>query len=72
MAETRNPFKDTSFLVFASIAVIAGALCFAKGEGFFLKGVTPRFPWRWMCCRDWWQPFCWRASSSADAQGADP
>jgi uncharacterized membrane protein YraQ (UPF0718 family) len=40
MAEkNRNPLKDTSFLVFAGIAVIAGALCYAKGEGFFLKGV---------------------------------
>src|SRR5512139_3339099 len=40
MAEkNRNPFKDTSFLVFAGIAVTAGALCYAKGEVFFLKGV---------------------------------
>jgi uncharacterized membrane protein YraQ (UPF0718 family) len=35
----RNPLKDTSFLVFAGIAVVAGALCYAKGEGFLLKGV---------------------------------
>ena len=37
--KNRNPFKDTSFLIFAGIAVIAGALCYAKGEDFFRTGV---------------------------------
>ena len=36
--KNRNPLKDTSFLIFAGIAVIAGAICYAKGEEFFLKG----------------------------------
>jgi len=37
--KNHNPFKDTSFLIFAGIAVIAGALCYAKGEDFFRTGV---------------------------------
>jgi len=37
--KNRNPLRDTSFLVFSGIAVIAGAMCYAKGEFFFLKGV---------------------------------
>jgi uncharacterized membrane protein YraQ (UPF0718 family) len=37
--KNHNPLKDTSFLVFAGIAVIAGALCYAKGEDFFRRGV---------------------------------
>jgi uncharacterized membrane protein YraQ (UPF0718 family) len=37
--KSHNPLKDTSFLVFAGIAAVAGVFCYAKGEGFFMKGV---------------------------------
>ena len=37
--KNRNPLKDTSVLILLGIAVMAGAICYAKGEKFFLWGV---------------------------------
>jgi uncharacterized membrane protein YraQ (UPF0718 family) len=40
MTEKRNgPFVDSSFLLFLVLAIIAGALSYAKGKDFFLKGL---------------------------------
>lgn len=35
----RIPLPSSSFLVFAAIAFIAGAICYSKGKGVFLSGL---------------------------------
>lgn len=37
--KNRNPFIDSSFLVFTFIALVAGFICYSKGEKFFFSGL---------------------------------
>jgi len=36
----RNPFIDTSFLIFAALAVIMGGVCYSRGKDVFSLGVN--------------------------------
>lgn len=36
----RNPFLDTSFLIFAGLALVAGAVCYSRGKEVFCEGVN--------------------------------
>ena len=36
----RNPFLDTSFLIFAALAVVAGGVCYSRGKDVFCVGVN--------------------------------
>ena len=36
----RNPFVDTSFLIFAALAAVAGAVCYSRGKDVFFEGVN--------------------------------
>ena len=36
----RNPFIDTSFLIFAALALVAGAVCYSRGKDVFFEGVN--------------------------------
>jgi uncharacterized protein len=34
----KNPFTDTSFLIFTGLALVAASLCFVKGQDVFCQG----------------------------------
>ena len=36
----RNPFVDTSFLIFAGLALVAGAVCYSRGKDVFSVGIN--------------------------------
>lgn len=41
--KSRNPFVDSSFLVFTLIAVVAGFICYLRGEKEFFRGLDSSF-----------------------------
>ena len=40
LKKKRNPFVDTSFLIFAGLALVAGAVCYSRGKDVFNEGIS--------------------------------